>query len=369
MERRKPQSAVVIRPHAYSKFLMAWPVPRFSKAQVNKAGQLLRAKTDDPEESEWALDILNNWRSCHARPMNTFQSTLRDKVALVNKGGLVAQRLKRTPSILGKLTRFKTMNLTQMQDIGGLRAIVDSIAEVRELEARYRASKFQHELLATDDYITRPKSSGYRSLHLIYRYKNDGAPQYNGLLLELQFRSRLQHAWATAVETLGTFLDHALKSSEGPDEWLEFFSLTSAGFALLEKSNPVPNFEKLTDKETFQKITDEAERLNVRGRLHAFSIAANSITSNVEKRRTGYHLIVLDLAHKKVSVQSFGRDDLQTATSAYIATEARIVLGEDLQAVLVSAGPFDSLRKAYPNYFLDTQEFLKVLDRIQKKTT
>ncbi len=45
------------------------------------------------------------------------------------------------------------------------------------------------------------------------------------LLIELQLRTRLQHEWATAVETMGTFLQSSLKSSQGPEEWLDFFSL------------------------------------------------------------------------------------------------------------------------------------------------
>lgn len=31
------------------------------------------------------------------------------------------------------------------------------------------------------------------------------------------------------------------------------------------------------------------------------------------------------------------------------------------QVVLVSAGSIDALRKAYPNYFLDTEDFLRRL--------
>ena len=43
--------------------------------------------------------------------------------------------------------------------------------------------------------------SGYRGVHLIYRYNSDRKTEYNTLLIEMQLRSQLQHAWATAVET------------------------------------------------------------------------------------------------------------------------------------------------------------------------
>jgi putative GTP pyrophosphokinase len=110
--------------------------------------------------------------------------------------------MKRAPSIVSKLQRFDGMNLARMQDIGGLRAVLGSVSRVRKLEAMYRNSKFRHVLV----YIAHPKSDGYRGIHLIYRYSNSLAPAYDGLSLELQVRTRLQHAWATAVETMGTFL-------------------------------------------------------------------------------------------------------------------------------------------------------------------
>jgi hypothetical protein len=40
---------------------------------------------------------------------------------------------------------------------------------------------------------------------------------YNDLKIEMQLRSQYQHAWATAVETVGTFIGQALKSSIGPE--------------------------------------------------------------------------------------------------------------------------------------------------------
>lgn len=44
----------------------------------------------------------------------------------------------------------------------------------------------------------------------------------------------MQHAWATAVETLGFFKKQSLKSSSGDAKWLVFFQLASAAFARVE---------------------------------------------------------------------------------------------------------------------------------------
>src|SRR4051812_7252222 len=104
---------------------MAFEKPAFSKADVNRAGQILVA--GDPALSEAAFEILANWRACHGYPMNTFQALLRHRLKEIDEDAIVAQRLKRAPSVIAKLKRFKTMNLSQMQDIAGLRAILSSV--------------------------------------------------------------------------------------------------------------------------------------------------------------------------------------------------------------------------------------------------
>lgn len=128
------------------------------------------------------------------------------------------------------------MRLDRMQDLGSLRAVVSNVKKLRLLEETYRSSRFKHEILLCKDYVSEPKSSGYRSIHLLYKYCNPRTPAYNGLFVGLQIRTKLQHAWATAVETMGTFLNEALKSSEGPETWLKYFSLYGAAFAHLEAS-------------------------------------------------------------------------------------------------------------------------------------
>ncbi|MCF7790532.1 MAG: hypothetical protein K9M56_00915 [Victivallales bacterium] len=84
------------------------------------------------------LRIVSNWRACHAYPINTFQSTLRQKVKVIDSNALVAQRLKRFISIIKKLGRSKGMQLSRMQDIGGLRAVLSNITKVRKLENVYK---------------------------------------------------------------------------------------------------------------------------------------------------------------------------------------------------------------------------------------
>lgn len=343
---------------------MSYTVPNFTRGQVTRAGAVLIDVDANPQEMADALDLINHWRACHAYPINTFQATLRWRLRNVCSGAVVATRMKRLPSIVKKLQKNKGMQLARMQDIGGLRAIVDTVSQVRKLHEIYANGSLAHKLVGTDDYIQTPKSSGYRSLHLIYRYENSLAPAYNGLCLELQIRTRLQHAWATAVETIGSFLNQALKSNEGSEDWLEYFRLVGSAFALMEKCPVATQFVGHEPAAIFKQCVELEAQLDVRRKLNAFAVAANAITSS--NAGGNFHLIVLDAIERTVTIRSFGKKRLDEANAEYAKAEEIAATHPDMQTVLVTTGSIDSLRKAYPNYFLDTKQFLLALSRIQK---
>jgi ppGpp synthetase/RelA/SpoT-type nucleotidyltranferase len=203
---------------------MAWVTLAYDRAAVNAASKVLfKAYSEDGDDWDWneyskAWEIITNWRSAHSFPLNTLQNGLRAKAKLITSDFLVAQRIKRLSSIEAKLERFPSMKLSQMQDIGGCRAIMPSVAEVTELVRLYKKGNGRHRLASEDDYISAPRASGYRGVHFIYGYYSDRNDKYNSLKIEIQIRSALQHAWATAVETVGTFTQQALKSSIGEAE-------------------------------------------------------------------------------------------------------------------------------------------------------
>ena len=137
---------------------MAFVEPQYTKGQVNRAGQILvNPDAYSIQDRIWADMVLANWRACHGYPINTFQALLRMRLKTIDKNAIVAQRMKRAPSIISKLQRFDGMNLARMQDIGGLRAVVSSVPRVRKLEALYRDSQFKHTLVSSKDYIAEPK--------------------------------------------------------------------------------------------------------------------------------------------------------------------------------------------------------------------
>lgn len=322
------------------------------------------------DERRVARGIVGEWRACFGYPINTFQATVRDKLRKGYGRTLVAQRLKRLPTIIDKLKRYPGMNLVRMQDIGGLRAVVGNIRSVRKLERVYRdESRFKHELIKVYDYIDRPKEDGYRGVHLIYKYNNNQtsvSSSYNGLILELQLRTRLQHIWATAVETMGTYLGQALKSRQGDKKWIDFFAVTSSAFAHDEGTSPVPGYKKLSRQETIEAVKKASADLNVIEVIGAISVAGKVIHTNQKGKGWYYHLIILNSRDHTVSVNSYPKNQLAQASADYASAEERAAAGEPIEPVLVAAGKLDSLKHAYPNYFLDIRDFTTELQRIIK---
>ncbi len=337
---------------------MAWVEPQFTKPQINWAGRALVSVTVSDDERGEALRIINNFRSSHSFPLNAFRQTLRNKALQVDSGCLVAQRIKRLSSISFKLRRFPTMNLSQMQDIGGCRAIVSTTRGVNSLHRLYRESDLKHSLVRTDDYLAQPKASGYRSIHLIYRYRSDKKETYNGLQIEMQLRSKLQHVWATAVETVGTFLQQSLKASRGSDDWLRFFMLMGSAIAVQERAPIVPD-TPTSKTELVKELRQYIQRLDVENSLQTYQTSLQALDIP-QLKKAHYFLLELRPGEGKLTVRGFSGAELDQATTAYLDVE-RSLKGPGSEAVLVSVDSVDSLRRAYPNYFLDTKVFLETM--------
>jgi hypothetical protein len=330
-----------------------WTIPRYTATQVNVAGGVLVDPLAEPEATDHALTVINNWRASHSFPLNTFAVWLRLK-ARPYRSSIVAQRIKRLSSIAAKLERFQWLQLSEMQDIGGCRAIVASVAQVYELVTAYQSSSIKHTLVDSDDYIRNPKRSGYRGYHLIYKYHSDRNLTYEGLKIEIQLRSRRQHAWATAVETVGAFTKQALKSSLGRPEWLRFFALMGTVIANGERSPIVPGTpadERLLSKE----LLHLAAELEVEKRLETYGGTLRLLEGPANAH---YFLLTLDSNKRRVRIQRFMLADLEQAQQEYATVEANIRDQPGMDAVLVSVQSLNALRRGYPNYFLDTSVFL-----------
>jgi len=339
---------------------MAWTEPAYSRSRVNQAGRTLVDPAARTQERAEALIVINNWRSSHSFPLNTMQTYLRRKAGDFDPESTTAQRIKRLPSIRHKLERMPNMSLARMHDIGGGRAVLDSVDAVDGLVTFYtEQSQFKHKLVRHDAYIAEPKPSGYRGVHLVYAYNSDRKPTYNELRIELQLRSRLQHAWATAVETVGTFNQQALKSSWGEEAWLRFFALMGSALALREGTPLVPG--TLTgEAELVSELREYVDQLDVRARLSAYS-AAVQYTERMSERKGHTFLLELDTQERALSVRSY--EDRVVAVEEYSSLERDIEHLPHKDVVLVTVESVAALRSAYPNYFLDTTAFLASVEQ------
>lgn len=340
---------------------MAWAVPEHSRSEVNAASKIWLDSSSPVKDRFEALRIINNWRGIHAFPLNTFQMGLRRRGARFSNDVIVAQKIKRLPSIELKLSIRPTMKLTQMQDIGGCRAILDDVEQVRSLVSSFRKSDVKHKLLAHDDYISSPRESGYRGVHLIYGYNSDRSDTYNDLKIEMQIRSQLQHAWATSVEVVGTLIDQTLKSSLGDPGWLRFFQLMSSELARKESQPLVPGTPtELADARS--ELMELISHYSPVQKLETYRTALNYI----ENSSSGDHYFILHLKPKtrQLVISSFKKSQSKLANDKYLGVEQDIKSESEEEAVLVSVDSIASLRKAYPNYFLDTKAFVDEVNRV-----
>jgi hypothetical protein len=335
--------------------------PLYAKEQVDRAGQIIASANPGGSELRWALQVFSNWRASHNYPLNGIAVVLKGRASRLSATPtFVYQRLKRIESVEKKIRARPEITLSVMQDIGGCRAILDSVKDVLALRDVYLARGLTHEFKGQNDYIERPKKDGYRGIHLIYYFvgREERAQVYaqRRMQIEIQIRTTLQHYWATAVETAETFTRQPLKSQrdENTTPWRQFFALVSSCFAYEEGCALVPKMTK--------DITEIRDRLRDMEIQHRFCDTLDAYTATVQhitsRDKAKYFLVELDLESRKVNLKGFRPAESAEAAEAYTASEQGSLIERRTQTVLVSVNDLSQLKRAYPNYFLDTTEFV-----------
>jgi ppGpp synthetase/RelA/SpoT-type nucleotidyltranferase len=192
-----------------------------SNNQVDKAGRVLRkwlcGEPPDEHVIGSAIDTLLAYRAVHQYPLGKATMGLRSVVRTERCNRVeVSQRLKRAPTIIDKLARESTLSLPRMQDIGGCRAVLSSIDELRRVEARL---KKKH-----------PRASGYRGVHVVVAYDDLSG---TGRRIEVQLRTLVMHEWAITVERLSGRIGQNLKG-DGQHAVQELLAAISQAMALEE---------------------------------------------------------------------------------------------------------------------------------------
>lgn len=339
-----------------------FPPSSYSKKAVKRAGQALsESLPEDP--ARWAeyveiFKIAHEWRRSHVVPMRYIQQELRRVTGKINVVAVTAARMKRMVSIRRKL-RASNTSLDQMQDIGGCRAIVASMADLQTLVEYYRDGGSKHGLRRHTSYLARPRASGYRSDHFILDFCPPSLQTelYKGRRIELQVRTQLQHSWSTAVEAVGLVRREDLKSGEGDSDWLRIFELVSAQHADAEGTPVMEGVPDLNDRRA--EIIELERKLDAIKTLQnlkkAFKVAEHYQTNSE------YFLIQYDNEAGRVDVRGYNR---QSAGDSADALQFQERTNDSLTTVLVEVAKMEDLRAAYPNYFGDVTLFVRNLRSI-----
>ena len=336
---------------------------KYSRSKINKAGtKLMTSKVK--EEVEDAMAIIKDWRDLHMRPLmelkQAVESILKEENILHYP---VSNRLKRIESIQLKLDVSPDMRLGGVHDIGGLRVVLYNIEDLFNFKQLLQTISFENFERKDNiyDYVENPKpSTGYRSIHFVYKYRSANS-DYDGLLDELQIRTKLQHCWAMAVETMGLCTKTSLKSNQGRDIHLDFFRIVSALYALKEDQPISENMRIFTMKDLMAKCYKIDNALEITKKLSAISVSINKVEkSNIN---ADYYVLNIDLDKRLLNIRTF--ENFEEASALYSKLEEK-ENEENRAVVLVSVDEIKELRETYPSFFLDTKDFIESINKIKK---
>lgn len=224
-----------------------------SKSAVRRAGSTIRDYMEggcSEEALDAALKTVVAYRAQFADPLVVVQTKLRRIHGDLDMQGepsqQVTQRLKKSTTIVDKLSREPGLNLTRMQDVGGCRMVVESIEHLRMVEFEIQ-NTWGGSLHHTKDYITTPRDSGYRAVHMIVIE--------SGLQIEIQLRTEVMHRWAVLVEAFSGVVSQNLKQdgSHLIQDFLKIMSVMNA----LEEADQVPTKEQLDSFHTLRHEVTE----------------------------------------------------------------------------------------------------------------
>lgn len=241
-----------------------------------------------------------------------------------------------------------------MDDVAGCRLIFPDIVHLHEFRKRVHGARFKHKRRNDADkydYIKSPKATGYRGIHDVYEYNvnSEHGKDYKGLFIELQYRTAIQHAWATAVEIIGFITESQPKFQEGDDRYERIMALASEIIARAHE-NATSCCKDMTDEELVKQFLKLDAELNLLTLLRNLSAADKEVSA---KRNT----ILIFSGSEQLEVKSF-----RNATDALRALFELEKSNPGKDVVLVKADTSDDVRIAFRNYFSDAGEFIRIVE-------
>jgi hypothetical protein len=219
-----------------------------------------------------------------------------------------------------------------------------------------------HELRSAEekyDYIKHPKASGYRGIHDVYRHfprphrrSLNASEPWHGLLVEVQYRTRIQHAWATALEISDIIDGQRTKFEFIETQRHKFFSIASELIARTHEGLSHSHLErtKLELREQLQSLELELgilQRLAALRQFDGFQNLGKHNVLNIVYSDDGLQLEVYRFRSPNQAIEK--ANELEGDASS-------------VNAVYVRADNPFQLRSAYRNYFNDPVDFVNLVE-------
>lgn len=322
--------------------------PGGSKSRVNRAGENVRAGNPTLED----LQVIDKWRAAHRAVLNTFQAILRNRTRETNI--TVAQRHKRKRTIFDKLSRQPGMQLSRMDDIAGCRLIFHNIEQLYSFRGLFHKARFNHKRrneIDKYDYIKRPKPTGYRGVHDVYEYDVNSVVgrRLTGLYVEIQYRTLVQHAWATAVEVIGHISESQPKFQQGDRRYEHVMALASEILARAFEDLKGP-FPDIDDREVVRQFLSLDRELSLIATLRGLNAADKAVSEN-------RNAILILSSPRDLEIVTY-RDSTEALRALFELEKQQ----PDRDIVLVRADTSEEVRLAFKNYFSDARDFIRLVE-------
>lgn len=339
-----------------------------SKSQLKKVGEKLRHGIQLSNDEE---RILAEFRVGHRSIIESFRNrhkTILEKSQWKNKGILFASRLKKRQTLIHKLaSRQQQMDLSRMNDIAGCRLIFLTIDDLQTYRTKFidRLQNNTHFSKLYDnsqyDYIAKPRSTGYRSIHDVYEEISDDVVKAK---IEVQYRTFTQHSWATALEIWDQMHLRGAKFGLEDPGIQRLFGLYSELLWRFCDCKYVEERNKIT-------ISDEALYDEIRVKERQFGVLAE--LSKLQRVNTKIALKSEEvLLHRFINnpiandAQHLEARQLKWEEIYDGLFENEISDSESSDFVFVQTSP-KFLKRAYNNYFDDARGFIKRVKSAMQK--
>ena len=155
-------------------------------------------------------------------------------------------------------------------------------------------------------------------------------------------------------------------SSEVEQRQYQLAEIICAGvrsaIAAMEQCSPVPDTPD-TKEALIGELKGLVDKLRVHNLLKAYSATIDLMGSAKDAK---YFLMSLQPETARVNIWQFKTKKSELADAKYTELEQNLPEGSPTQIVLVSADNISALKRAYPNYFLDTNVFGDLVTKVLK---